>query len=299
MNVVQQLQQALVGKTTARTDGRCLAEMLGELSLDGGCVPSPEETSHANPSRQKNGVAGEPDELSAARRRIAELEAEVCQTRNALHAWSLAASSLVNVLLMNPRQTGNYSAEVSRLLESALGSLSFVEKVRYVNCSFPSASANAPRVRLVHWRSIEDSEWEMRFAPAWSCEVCVDGKQLISFSTLVRVLNAQIQGRLKLAFSHDLARLSISFVKEPETNVDVDCGVIVGHLPLPIRETMGNLIRDVARAWIRDNLVAPKRSGESRAPPIHVLLAVSSSPSMSAAPTSQMTSLPRPSGSVH
>lgn len=238
--------------------------MVGELALDGGCAPSPESPQENRHERHTEGSSssmvanGDVDELASARQRIAALEAELDQSRRVSEEWSLAASALVNVLLMSPKQNGHYAAEVSKLLESALGSLSFVERLRYVNCSFPAAAGNAPRVQLLRWESLEYSEWRMSFSPAWSCEVCVDGKQLISFSTLVKVLNAKIEGRLRLAFSPNLASLSLSFVDVPTADVDVECGVIIGQVPLPIRETVGNIIRDAARDWIKENLVYPK-----------------------------------------
>mmetsp|Transcript_1002 Transcript_1002/g.3987 ORF Transcript_1002/g.3987 Transcript_1002/m.3987 type:complete len:206 (-) Transcript_1002:421-1038(-) len=161
---------------------------------------------------------------------------------------------------MSPRQNDTYASEVSKLLESALGSLSFVERLRYVNCSFPAANANAPVVELLNWNSLDDSEWKLSWAPPWSCEVCVDGRvQVISFSTLLRVAGARVEGRLRLSFSSDLSTLSIRFLEMPDAHVDVTCKVIIGQLPLPIQETMGSLVREVALRWIRENLVSPNK----------------------------------------
>lgn len=242
--------------TTTRPPSQ--AELLGELSLDGGCAPSPNESPHSSSTSTAQRQDAE-DPLSRARARIAELEAEVAGYRELDSQWSSAISSLVNVLLMSPKQNGNYAAEVSKLLENALGPLSFVERLRYVDCSFPATHANAPKVRLIKWTSLEDSEWHMTFSPAWSCEVCVDGKQLISFSTLLKVAKARIDGRLQLCFSDDLTHVSVSFRDMPQTDVQVECGVVIGHLPLPAIETMGSMVRDAARAWIRDNLVSPRK----------------------------------------
>mmetsp|Transcript_17964 Transcript_17964/g.54972 ORF Transcript_17964/g.54972 Transcript_17964/m.54972 type:complete len:322 (-) Transcript_17964:347-1312(-) len=275
--------------------------MLGELSLEGGCVPSPEaltkwaSTSDTSkkprdndmskrptipkaksmPTRVNGGVVEsqpkEEDEHSSSspkegdstsaeaslRRENARLRAELERAKLANEKWASAASALVNVLLMSPRQNDNYASEVRKQLEKALGSLSVVERIRYVNCSFPASKAHAPSVKLVRWHALDDSEWELRWSPAWSCEVVVDGRQVISFSTLLRVSGVAITGRLKLAFSKDLSKLKLQFAETPATSLAVDCKVIIGKVPLPIQETMGNLIRDGALRWINDNLVAP------------------------------------------
>lgn len=214
--------------------------MLSEIPLDGGCVPSPEEPR----------VEEEKEEDKCAR-----LERELAEARRANQEWCMAASSLVNVLLMSPRQNDAYATEVKKSLETAFASLSF--ELKYVDCSFPSTPANAPKVSLVKWYSLDRSEWHLTWAPAWSCEVCVDGR--LSSTTLLRVSGVKIDGRLRLAFSSDLTRLGLTFADMPTAHVDVGCKVIIGQLPLPIQETMGGLVRDVALRWIRDHLVAPNQ----------------------------------------
>mmetsp|Transcript_7072 Transcript_7072/g.9914 ORF Transcript_7072/g.9914 Transcript_7072/m.9914 type:complete len:289 (-) Transcript_7072:1452-2318(-) len=245
--------------------------MFAELSLEGGCVPSPENIWN---NAQKNGNitndTGEQvrtkqpqstlEELLAMERAKNEaLQAELIKARHDNDEWVRAASALVNALLMSPKQNINYASEVSKLLENALSSLTFVEKVRYVNCSFPSSAGKAPTVRLNEWNSLNDSEWHLSWASSWACEVCVDGRQFgLPFSTLLRVASLRIVGTLKLAFAHNLSNLSISFVSMPDTNLDVTCKLLIGTLPVPIQETMGGLIKDVALRWIQENLVAPK-----------------------------------------
>lgn len=211
--------------------------MLGELSLDGGCVPSPEEA---------------PREEEGEEDKCARLERELAEARQANNEWCMAASSLVNVLLMSPRQNDAYATEVKKILAQALASF----ELKYVDCSFPSTPANAPKVSLVKWHSLDNSEWHLTWAPAWSCEVCVDGSV---WTTLLRVSGVKIDGRLRLSFSSDLTKIALTFADMPTAHVDVSCKVIIGQLPLPIQETMGGLVRDVALRWIRDHLVAPNQ----------------------------------------
>ena len=322
--------------------------------------------------------------------------------------WCAAASSMLNVLLLNPHSSAAYASEVTRLLETALGSLSHsptafpskklgvcprisraearahqrararrhvspslclslecrvvetlcsasafagssngerepapcalsfslvlllleisrvqrtrcswklspsllqrgcvsfsarVCRLRYVDCSFPVTSANAPsalgrrlvytallvsfstlsrgfhpfsipspphlgrslnffvrQVRLVRWNGLSDSEWALDFSPAWSCELALDGRQMISFSTVVRVSGVRVAGRLGLSFSSDMRRLGIRFLEKPVLDVRVACHVTLGQVPLPIQNQLSSLIHDEAMKWIATNLVAP------------------------------------------
>ena len=197
--------------------------------------------------------------LRLERRLCQQLREELSREKRQNAQWKQAASSLVNVLLMSPKQNDAYASEVTKQLEKALTSLSVVESLRYVNCSFPATNAFAPAVELLTWNDLDNSEWLLSWCPAWSCEVVVDGRQVISFSTLLRLSGLKIQGRLKLAFSSDLSKISLRFAEMPAVNLDVTCQVIIGKVPLPIQETMGNLVRDGAIKWIRDNLVDPKQ----------------------------------------
>ncbi|KAJ1447169.1 hypothetical protein M885DRAFT_624615 [Pelagophyceae sp. CCMP2097] len=244
--------------------------MMSELDVEGGCVPSPESLrrwEHVAPAPpvvaaiQRTASAPpfptDAEELARARARIAQLEADVAAARTVSKAWGTAASMLANALILSPHMLHSLSAEVSRQLEKALGAVSFVEAVHYVDCSFPATAANAPKVELVHWNSIEDSEWLFNWSPSWSCKVCVDGRQFVFFTTVLRVSEAQIGGALKLAFSPDLSSVSIRFVDEPEIDLNVACNVALGTVPLPLQAQLSELIKSSARKWITNNLVAP------------------------------------------
>jgi hypothetical protein len=63
-----------------------------------------------------------------------------------------------------------YKHECSTLLTQALMSLEQIDRVRYVDCSFPSVPSEAPRLSLDLWHSLAASEWQLRWSPSWSMQ---------------------------------------------------------------------------------------------------------------------------------
>lgn len=49
-------------------------------------------------------------------------------------------------------------------------SLEQIDRVRYVDCSFPSVPSEAPRLSLDLWHSLSASEWQLRWSPSWSMQ---------------------------------------------------------------------------------------------------------------------------------
>ena len=228
--------------------------MLDELSLEG-IGPSPEalklwEEKRSGGSRTPSPEATEPlsleAQLAAERAKSARLEEELKASQSETASWIVAASSLVNMLLLSPSQNASYASSVSTALENSLKNLSYVKQLRYCDCSFPACDAGKPRVVLRRWTSLEDSEWDLAWAPSWSCEACIDGQRGISFSTLLRVTNITLAGRLKISFAADFTTLSVRFVSTPAFHVNVSCHVTLGQMPLPIQAELGRLIRDEA-----------------------------------------------------
>ena len=66
---------------------------------------------------------------------------------------------------------------------------------------FPSVRADAPRLQLRRWTSLDDSEWEVAFAPCWTVEACLEGRQFkLPFKLLVRVGAIRIRGEMVVSF---------------------------------------------------------------------------------------------------
>ena len=238
--------------------------MLDELLLEG-IGPSPEAVKRwEEKQRSRSASPMSPpapptaeEALAAEKRRVAELEAELTAARRQTEAWIAAASAMVNMVLLSPTQNASYAGTVSMALESALSKVSFVKELRYCDCSFPASAAGKPRVELVRWRSLEDSEWDLEWRPSWTCEACIDGQRGITFSTLLKVSGITLKGRLAISFAPDFSTLAVRFAETPAVHLDVACHVTLGQMPLPIQAELGRLIRDEATKWLNTTMVAP------------------------------------------
>lgn len=240
--------------------------MLDELLLEG-IGPSPEAVKRWEEKRAAASRSCSPphppapltveEELALERQKVEALEAKLEASRLETDAWIAAASSLVNMLFLSPSQNANHAASVSAGLESAIGKLGFVKELRYCDCSFPASDASKPKIVLRRWTSLEDSEWDLAWTPAWTCEACIDGQRGITFSTLMKVSGIAMAGRLAISFAADFSAVRVRFTETPTVHLDVACHVTLGQMPLPIQAELGRLIRDEATKWLNTTMVAP------------------------------------------
>ena len=168
-----------------------------------------------------------------------------------------ATAALANALLLNPGQNAGYAATAKSVLRSALSSIGFVTGLRYCDCSFPASDASKPEIVLRRWSSLDDSEWDVSWTPIWTAEACVDGSRGISFTTLLKVTNIALRGRIRLTFAADGSQLKVSFLETPAFRCDVACHVTLGQVPLPIQAELGRVVRDEATRWLDRTMVAP------------------------------------------
>ena len=226
---------------------------------------------------EKARAAALEDELKAARgeteawvRACVEIKIlrRVLNHRVVLHAiehpthWLIstqvrATAALANALLLNPGQNAGYAATAKSVLRSALSSIGFVTGLRYCDCSFPASDASKPEIVLRRWSSLDDSEWDVSWTPIWTAEACVDGSRGISFTTLLKVTNIALRGRIRLTFAADGSQLKVSFLETPAFRCDVACHVTLGQVPLPIQAELGRVVRDEATRWLDRTMVAP------------------------------------------
>ena len=157
----------------------------------------------------------------------------------------------------SPGQNAGYAATAKSVLRSALSSIGFVTGLRYCDCSFPASDASKPEIVLRRWSSLDDSEWDVSWTPIWTAEACVDGSRGISFTTLLKVTNIALRGRIRLTFAADGSQLKVSFLETPAFRCDVACHVTLGQVPLPIQAELGRVVRDEATRWLDRTMVAP------------------------------------------
>jgi len=197
------------------------------------------------------------EQLANERERSARLERELRAARGETEGWIRAASSIMNMLMLSPHQNKGYATMATRMLQKALSQLGFVTGLRYCDCSFPASDASRPEIVLKRWKSLQDSEWDVAWTPAWTAEACVDGSRGISFTTLLKVSGIAIAGRVRLKFEADGSALAVSFLEAPAFRCDVACHVTLGQVPMPIQAELGRVVRDEAIRWLTEKMVAP------------------------------------------
>ena len=214
-------------------------------------------------------------EAVALRRRVELLSAQLAASEAALKSaqeqslhWKMCVQDLFNGLLLNPRMNAKYEMKVTRLLERAIMKLEQIEAVRYVKCSFPSVASEAPRLRLIRWVTLDESEWEVTFEPtSWKIELCLEGRQILPFKLLVRVGHLRIKGELRLSLPNDLMSVLLSFNSMPAFDMSIDSEVSLGSVPMPLQRGASALIRHELRKWLEKKAVAPHAMRIKRAPP--------------------------------
>ena len=237
--------------------------MMDDYLFDG-LGPSPEALQAWDESRAAREAAEQErapptleEQLEHEKARAAALEDELKAARGETEAWVRATAALANALLLNPGQNAGYAATAKSVLRSALSSIGFVTGLRYCDCSFPASDASKPEIVLRRWSSLDDSEWDVSWTPIWTAEACVDGSRGISFTTLLKVTNIALRGRIRLTFAADGSQLKVSFLETPAFRCDVACHVTLGQVPLPIQAELGRVVRDEATRWLDRTMVAP------------------------------------------
>ena len=207
------------------------------------------------------------DDSAALRRRCEMLQAQLASAEASLRAsqeqsrhWQKCVQDMFNGLLLNPRMNAKYELKVSKVLERAISRLDQIEAVRYVKCSFPSVRAEAPQMKLLRWVSLEESEWDVAFAPCWKIELCLEGRSMmLPFKLLVRVGAIRMRGEVRLSFppEHMLMHTLLSFNQMPNFDMSIDSEVSLGMVPMPLQRGASALIRHELRKWMKNKAVAP------------------------------------------
>lgn len=232
------------------------------------------------------------EENSGLRRRVEVLSAQLAASQAALRSaeaqslhWQVCVRDLFNGLLLSPRMNAKYELKVSKMLESRLAKLDQIECVRYVKCSFPSVASEAPELRLIRWVSLEESQWEVTFAPSWRIELCLEGRQIVPFKLLVRVGSIRVSGELRVSFGTELMRTLLSFNQMPSFDMHIDSQVSLGSVPMPLQRGASALIRHELRKWIEKRAVAPHALCLKRSPPDQAAAATDAACAAQALPT--------------
>ena len=139
----------------------------------------------------------------------------------------------------------------------ALGTVEQISAIRFVDCSFPSVPSEAPHIQLERWENMQDSEWQVRWAPSWSVQVAVEGSHYLQFTLMLRLYDFRVSGRMKMRMAQDLSCVGMSFLSAPKLRLKTECTVSWGSVPLPLQTYIESVVQDEMVRWVNDNAVAP------------------------------------------
>ena len=183
-------------------------------------------------------------QVGALRQEVARLQLLLQASEAKVAMWEECMQQLVHCVMLSPDMNDMYKTECSTLLKDALNGVEQIQAVRFVDCSFPSVPAEAPHIQLIRWESMQDSEWQLRWAPSWSVQVAVEGQQYVSFSMSMRLYDLRLSGRITLKMSTDLATIIISFKQPPKLRLKTECTVSWGSVPLPLQTYIEQVVQD-------------------------------------------------------
>lgn len=179
------------------------------------------------------------------------------ETTSRLNEWQNAASSLLTSVALSPEMTDIfYSRSLRALLTSALESLDSIEALQHVECSMPSIAAEAPEINLVQWHGLHFSEWDVQWTPtSWWVSVSADGSRWgLAFNCLANVSQISLTTRLRCSFSKDLSAVRVRFTGTPRLDMQVDTTVGWGVVPVPVRESIEQMIRSEIQNFMDSRL---------------------------------------------
>tara|TARA_B110001452_G_C15174399_1_gene408100 strand:+ start:111 stop:980 length:870 start_codon:yes stop_codon:yes gene_type:complete len=208
-------------------------------------------------SGPKAAVAATPEDV--LQQQLAAMQAELCASRKMIGMWEDCMRQLAYSVMLSPDMNDIYKQTCTQMLRDALSSVEQVQRIIYVDASFPSVPAEAPHLSLQKWVSMGCSEWDVSFRPSWSIMVAIEGSHYLSFQLELKVCDINVSGRMRVAFATDPAfsKISISFLELPTLGIKTECTVSWGSTPLPIQEYIGSAVEDYFKAYITDTMLAP------------------------------------------
>jgi hypothetical protein len=203
-----------------------------------------------------------PSTVAALKYRLRVSEAKLASAETQLSQWRHAIGRVMNAVLLSPAMNDMYRTRLSAILTSLLPQVPQIEKVMYVDCSFPSVTSNAPRLDLLRWHAAEDGcmrgEFAADFRPQWTMDVGIEGRHWgLAFHLQVKVWGFQLCGRMAATFpAGNMSTVAINFMSFPAMDMTIDVEVKWGVVQVPlIRQAIASLIRNFFKGWVQRNLV--------------------------------------------
>jgi len=214
-------------------------------------TPRGAETPHLYPAAD--------GQVMALQKQVEALREQLRVSETKVAMWEECMQQLLYCMLLSPDMNDMYKTECVALLREALQSVEQIEKVHYVECSFPSVPAEAPHIQLERWTSLDESEWNVRWAPSWSIQVALEGLQYVQFRLMLRLFDFRVSGRLKLRAKPDFSSIVLSFIEMPKLRLRTGCNVSWGAVPLPLQDYLESFVKQEVRNWLSQNIVSPNQ----------------------------------------
>lgn len=195
--------------------------------------------------------------LATTERSLAASERQLEAVQSRLNNWQSAARDALNAVALSPASNERYKHEITEQLQQIMSKIEQVQKVLYINCSFPAISAQAPVIEMHSWTALDKSAWSIRWKPSWSVEVSLEGWHYIPFSLSIRVSGITIDGRFSLKLSPLLDYFWVSFGKDIQLDMNVEVEVTWGIVNMPLQATIEKMVRTGLDDWLRTSLIEP------------------------------------------
>lgn len=188
-----------------------------------------------------------------------------------LRQWRSAASHFFSALALAPTMTEAYYARTLRnLLSHALERLDSIDELRHIESSMPCVSTERPDIYLHRWDGLSYSEWHLQWSPSsWWVSVSANGSRWgIAFNCLTTVTDISLRGLVRCAFTPDMSAVRVAFLSRPHLHMQVASSVGWGAVPLPVQQSIEQLVRAEIGAFVQSTLtgednvvIALKKSG--------------------------------------
>ena len=104
-------------------------------------------------SGTKAAVAAAPEDVDMLQQQLAAMQAELCASRKMIGMWEDCMRQLAYSVMLSPDMNDIYKQTCTQMLRDALSSVEQVQRIIYVDASFPSVPAEAPHLSLQKWVS--------------------------------------------------------------------------------------------------------------------------------------------------
>lgn len=186
-----------------------------------------------------------------------ELMREVMKLRRQINDWEDLTSRIVAAIALAPEMNSMYSRLLRTLLSEALKQITTIREILHIECSLPSITREKPKLKLLESESLSNSLWELRWSPkSWWISVSAIGLRWgLSFQALTTIRKIEISGKLRCAFSSDITAIRISFIEEPQLDMEIIADVGWGIVPLPVQQQIDQVVRAEMKKFLIDTLV--------------------------------------------